>query len=97
MHTLSATTTAATAVQNPSVSEPHVVKVSHSKKEPATEDKVKAVQVIVSANPVTAVEQHHHTLRRTAQPRMLNAKSCGRTDIFKVAASLRRRERTWKN
>ena len=38
MQSLSATTTTATAVQNPSVSELNVVKARHSKKGPATED-----------------------------------------------------------
>ena len=39
MQSLSATTTAATAVQNPSASELHVIRVKHSKKGPTTEDR----------------------------------------------------------
>ena len=40
MHILSVTAIADTAVQNPSVSELHVVKAGHNKKGPATEERI---------------------------------------------------------
>ena len=55
MKTLIATTTAATVVQNPNVSELHVVKARQRKKGPATEDRIQATQARVSTNTVTAV------------------------------------------
>ena len=96
MQNLSATFAAATAVWKPSVSKPHVVKARHSKWGPATEDRCSGPQARLSANPATALEQHHHTQRRTVQPRMLNATSVGKSDTLSVAASPKRAKRTWE-
>ena len=89
MQNLRTTTTAANEGQNPGMSALHVLKARYNKMRPA----VGGIQTIWSnlrANPLTAVEQHHHTQRRTAQARMLNATSVGRRDISREAASPRK-------
>ena len=61
MQRLSSTIRAATAVQNPTASELHVVKQGTAKSNQLQRTEVQATQNRVSANPATAVEQHYHT------------------------------------
>ena len=86
MQSLSAATTAATTIQNPIVSELHMVKAKHNKKETAEEDRSQ------SAKPATAVGQLCPT-QRTAPAEMQNAINVGRRDTLRVAAGQRRKKR----
>ena len=79
MENLNSTTAAATAVQNPSKSELHMVKVNKTKRNQLQRTEVEADRV--SSHPLTAVEQDHHFLRNTAQPRILNDTCIGRKNI----------------
>ena len=97
MQSLSATTTAATTAQNPSVSELQVVKLRHSKNNQLKRTYVLASQARVTVNLSTGIKQYHHTQRMTAQPRMVNATIVRRRDTSRVAASLRKEKRAWKN
>ena len=76
---MSATTTAAIAVQNPSMSELHMVQAKHSKK-----DQLQKIEASVPASPATDVEPHLHTQRRSSLPEMQRATSVGRRDTSRV-------------
>ena len=93
MQSLSPTITATTEVQNPSVSELHLVKARHNNKGPVTEDRNSGNPARISVNPVVAMKYHYLTQRRTAKPRMLNNTSVVR-NTSRVAASPRREKRT---
>ena len=96
MQSLSATTTAATAVKNLSVSELHVVKQGTAKRDQVQRTEVQATQARKRINPAATVEQHHHTLKRTTHPRMLYATSVRRWNTLRAAASPGREKRTWE-
>ena len=97
VQSLNATTTAATEVQNTSVSELHVVKAGHCKKGLATEDRSPdhpdqsrcKSYYCCGAMPSHAKKDH--------QAKDAKCYKCGRMDTPRVAASPRREKRTWEN
>ena len=79
------------------MSELNAVKANTVKRDQLQKTEAQATQARVSTNPATAVEQHYHIQRRTAQVRMLNATIVGRRDTSRIPASPRREKRTWGN
>ena len=87
MQSLSSAITPSTAVQNPSMSEIHVVKTRHKKMGPATEDRISGCpgqDKCKSCYCCGATQSHK---RKTDEPRMLTATSVERRDMSRVAAS----------
>ena len=90
IQSLSATATAANTVQNPSISELHMVQVKFSKKGPSTEDRSQGTCKSCYCYEATPSHKSRSTL-----PERQSATSVGRRDTSRVVAGQRRKGRKW--